>query len=79
MVSEDQPQEAKGKNRLPVDLPAPGNPVAELDAQIKTIRAAIHESTSKAQAAHSTYVVQTAHANALGTKLQRILEARLAL
>lgn len=79
MVSEDPAPQ--GKNRVPFE-PAPAQDqarIAELDAQIKQIRAAITESTTKAQQAHQTVVVQTAHANALGTKLQRVLEARLAL
>lgn len=66
--------ELQGKNRLP-----PQKGAAELDAEIKATKAAISEALEKARQGHQTHLVQTAHANALGMKLQRSIEARLLL
>ena len=68
-------------NRLPVPgntAPA-GKTAATLDGEIVALKKAISEAEEKAKNGHMTYVVQTAHACALGTKLQRALEARLSL
>lgn len=78
LVTDDPaPQQAKPKNRLPTEPPVKS--AVDLDTEIKAIRSAIGEAEEKAKNAHTTFVVQQAHANALGTKLQRVLEARLSL
>lgn len=51
----------------------------QLDTEIKALKSAIDSAEEKASNGHKTYVVQQAHANALGQKLQRVLSERLAL
>lgn len=63
----------------PASQAADSDKAAALDKKIKLLKQSIADALEKAKQAQQTVVVQTAHANALGTALESVLKERLAL